>query len=70
MGYETYTGRAVCREGARLGLPEEAILAAHAEQALAQGAPEDELTAGRPRGLHGVVAVLRCGEGGDARDAV
>ncbi len=30
MGYETYTGRAVCREGARLGLPEEAILAAHA----------------------------------------
>ena len=30
MGYETYTGRAVCKEGARLGLPDEAILAAHA----------------------------------------
>ena len=44
MGYETYTGRAVCKEGARLGLPDEAALAAHAERALAQGAPEDELT--------------------------
>ena len=63
MGYETYTGRAVCKEGARLGLPDEAILAAHAERALAQGAPEDELTQDVRAGYTGVVAVLRCGEG-------
>ena len=63
MGYETYTGRAVCKEGARLGLPDEAALAAHAERALAQGAPEDELTQDVRAGYTGVVAVLRCGEG-------
>ena len=63
MGYETYTGRAVCKEGARLGLPDEAALAAHAERALAQGAPEDELTADVRAGYKGVIAILRCGEG-------
>ena len=63
MGYETYTGRAVCKEGARLGLPDEAALAAHAERALSQGAPEDELTQDVRAGYTGVVAVLRCGEG-------
>ena len=63
MGYETYTGRAVCKEGARLGLPDEAVLAAHAERALAQGAPEDELTQDVRAGYTGVIAVLRRGEG-------
>ena len=61
MGYETYTGRAVCKEGARLGLPDEAALAAHAE---------GRADAGRPRGLHrrGRRSALR--RRGDARDAV
>lgn len=63
LGYEIYTGRAVCKEGARLGLPDAQVLAAHAEQALAQGAPEDELTADVRAGYTGVIAILRCGEG-------
>ena len=63
LGYEIYTGRAVCREGARLGLPDDAVLAAHAERALAQGAPEEELTAEIRAGYTGVIALLRCGEG-------
>ena len=57
MGYETHTGRAVCKEGARLGLPDEAILAAHAERALAQGAPEDELT----QDSEGIISRNACG---------
>ena len=63
LGYEIYTGRAVCREGARLGLPDDAVLAAHAKRALAQGAPEEELTAEIRAGYTGVIAMLRCGEG-------
>ena len=63
LGYEIYTGRAVCREGARLGLPDDAVLAAHAERALTQGAPEGELTAEIRAGYTGVIALLRCGEG-------
>ena len=63
LGYEIYTGRAVCREGARLGLPDDAVLAAHAERALTQGAPEEELTAEIRAGYTGVIALLRCGEG-------
>ena len=63
LGYEVYTGRAVCKEGARLGLPDAAVLAAHAERALAQGAPEEELTAEICAGYTGAIAVLRCGEG-------
>lgn len=63
LGYEVYTGRAVCREGARLGLPGDAVLAAHAERARMQGAPEDELTAEICAGYTGAIAVLRCDEG-------
>ena len=63
LGYEVYTGRAVCREGARLGLPDEAVLAVHAERVRKQGAPEDELTAEICAGYTGAIAVLRCGEG-------
>ena len=61
MGYETYTGRAVCKEGARLGLPDEAALAAHA------GGRAD---AGRSRGLHGRGRRSALRRRGDARDAV
>ena len=63
MGYELYTGREVCKEGARLGLPDEQTLSAHAQRALEQGAPEEELTADIRAGYTGAVAVLRCGEG-------
>ena len=44
MGYEVLTGRAVCREDARMGLPEEAVLHKHAQQVLEQGAPAAFLT--------------------------
>lgn len=70
MGYETYTGRAVCKEGARLGLPDEAILAAHAERALAQGAPGGRADAGRSRGLHGRGRRSALRRRADARAAV
>lgn len=63
MGYEVLTGRAVCREEARLGVPGEDTLAAHAEQALLQGAPAEYLTQDMREGFTGVVAILRCGEG-------
>lgn len=66
MGYEVLTGRAVCREEARLGVPGEDTLAAHAEQALLQGAPAEYLTQDMREGFTGVVAILRCGEGPDA----
>lgn len=63
MGYEVLTGRAVCREDARMGLPEEAVLHKHAQQVLEQGAPAAFLTPDMCEGFTGVIGILRCGEG-------
>ena len=63
LGYEVLTGKQVCREGARMGLPTAAELREHAEKVLAQGAPADYLTDEMRQGYTGVVGILRCGTG-------
>ena len=63
LGYDVKTGRAVCAEGARMGLPPKEALASHAREALAQGAPADFLTQDMAEGFTGVIGELRCGEG-------
>ena len=63
LGYDVKTGRAVCAEGARMGLPDEDTLRRHAQEALAQGAPADFLTEDMAEGFTGVIGELRCGEG-------
>ncbi|MFV0496646.1 MAG: amidohydrolase [Candidatus Fimivivens sp.] len=63
LGYEVHTGKAVCREGARMGLPDEIQLHEHAEKVLKQGVPAAYLTDEMKQGYTGVVGVLRCGIG-------
>lgn len=63
LGYEVLTGKQVCREGARMGLPEEAGLREHAEKVLEQGAPAAFLTGEMKQGYTGVAGILRCGAG-------
>ncbi len=63
LGYEVLTGRQVCLEGARVGLPAEEQLRKHAEQVLRQGAPAEYLTEDMKEGYTGVIGILRCGEG-------
>ncbi len=63
LGYEVLTGKEVCREGARVGLPTEEQLREHAAKVLEQGAPEEYLTAEMKEGYTGVIGILRCGEG-------
>lgn len=63
LGYEVLTGRQVCLESARIGVPSEEELEAHASQVLMQGAPEAYLTEDMKQGFTGVIGILRCGEG-------
>lgn len=63
LGYEVLTGRAVCLEEARIGVPAEEELKSHWELALGQGAPEEYLTQDMKEGFTGVIGILRCGEG-------
>ena len=63
LGYDVKTGRAVCAEGARMGLPDAYTLRRHAQEALAQGAPAAYLTPDMAEGFTGVIGELRCGEG-------
>ena len=63
LGYDVKTGRAVCAEGARMGLPDADTLRRHAQEALAQGAPAAYLTPDMVEGFTGVIGELRCGEG-------
>ncbi|WMJ83543.1 amidohydrolase [Oscillospiraceae bacterium LTW-04] len=63
LGYEVLTGKQVCREGARMGLPDETELREHAEKVLQQGAPAAYLTDEMKQGYTGVVGILRCGAG-------
>lgn len=51
LGYEVLTGRCVCLESARHGLPSEEALKKHAATALAQGAPEAYLTEEMKEGM-------------------
>lgn len=63
LGYEVLTGREVCLEEARIGVPPKEVLEAHAELVLTQGIKEADLTADMRQGFTGVIGILRCGEG-------
>ena len=63
MGYEVLTGRAVCREDARMGVPPLAETQAHLERVLEYGCEEAYLTQDMREGFTGVIGILRCGEG-------
>ncbi len=63
LGYEVLTGKAVCLETERYGVPSAEALAEHAALALEQGAPAEYLTEEMKQGFTGVIGILRCGEG-------
>ena len=63
LGYEVLTGKDVCLESSRLGVPSSEELKEHAERALLQGAPAEYLTEEMRAGFTGVIGILRCGEG-------
>jgi len=63
LGYEVFTGRDVCLEGARMGVPPKKTTDAHLERVLTQGTPLEYLTDDMREGFTGVIGVLRCGEG-------
>lgn len=63
LGYEVLTGKAVCLETERYGVPSSEALAEHAALALEQGAPAEYLTEEMKQGFTGVIGILRCGEG-------
>lgn len=62
LGYEVLTGDAVCKPDARMGVPEDAVLEAHYQLALQQGA-DPEFVQATKGGMTGVIGILRCGEG-------
>ncbi len=63
LGYEVVTGRDLCLEEARLGLPEPEELEARWKLALLQGAPQEYLTEDMKEGFTGVMGILRLGPG-------
>ena len=63
LGMEVFTGKDVCREEARIGVPDSDILERHFSQVKEQGAPARFLTEELEQGYTGVVGILRCGEG-------
>ena len=63
LGYEVLTGRQVCLEEARMGVPAPEKLRAHAERAAEQDAPAAFLTEDMKEGYTGVIGILRCGPG-------
>ena len=62
LGYEVLTGRDVCLEEARMGLPSEAELEKQYQRALEQGAVQPWAEQARD-GFTGVIGILRCGDG-------
>ncbi|MBQ7885963.1 MAG: amidohydrolase [Clostridia bacterium] len=63
MGYEVITGRAVCLESARMGVPPVEQTKSHLARVLSYGCEEDYLTQDMREGFTGVIGILRCGEG-------
>ncbi len=63
LGYEVLTGRQVCLDGARMGVPAKELLAKHAREILDQGVPKEYLTEDMKQGFTGVIGILHCGEG-------
>lgn len=62
LGYEVLTGRDVCRDEARMGLPLKAVLEDQYQRALEQGAVQPWAEQARD-GFTGVIGILRCGDG-------
>lgn len=62
LGYRVLVGEDVCLREARMGVPEDAVLEARYEKALAQGADPEFLPYTRG-GMTGVIGILECGEG-------
>ena len=63
LGYTVLTGRQVCCESARMGVPGQSVLQAHVQRVLAQGVSPDALTDDLREGYTGVVGILDCGPG-------
>ncbi|MCI8659049.1 MAG: M20 family metallo-hydrolase [Lachnospiraceae bacterium] len=63
LGYEVLTGRQVCLETARMGVPEPEKLEEHSKIILEQGVPKESLTEDMKEGFTGVIGILHCGEG-------
>ena len=63
MGYEVITGRALCSEAARMGLPTAKQTQEHLARVLEYGCEEEFLTQDMREGFTGVIGILRCGEG-------
>lgn len=63
LGYHVLTGKAVCLPEARMGVPDEKIIKAHAEAVLTQGVDERTLTNEMREGFTGVIGELRLGQG-------
>lgn len=63
LGYEVLTGKAVCLETERFGVPSAEELAAHVKVAFEQGAPAEYMTEELRQGFTGAIGILRCGEG-------
>lgn len=62
LGYEVLTGKDVCMEGERMGVPPEEVLKQHYEWAKAHGADSHFLETAKG-GFTGVIGILRCGAG-------
>ncbi len=62
LGYEVLTGRDVCREDARMGLPPQETMDREYRRALDQGA-DPAWTEEMRGGFTGVIGLLDCGEG-------
>lgn len=62
LGYEVLVGEAVCDREARMGVADQATLAAQYERAVAQGA-DPEFVKDTKDGMTGAIGILRCGEG-------
>ena len=62
LGYEVLVGRDVCKDDARMGVPDEATLQMGYERAKVQGADPEFLEKVKG-GFTGVIGILRAGEG-------
>ena len=60
---EVLTGKDVCKEEARIGVPPQEILDLHFRKVQEQSAPAEFLTEEMGQGYTGVVGILHCGEG-------
>lgn len=65
MGYEVQTGKKVCKEGMRMGVPDKNQIEAHLHVIKENRSERKEfhITAEMEKGYTGVIGVLNCGEG-------